>query len=107
MTTKAYKDMTVDELDAETVRLKEEQPAKLKDTLREIRKHRDPKVKADRAMDRMKSILISQGQTPEDAAKIVEEKGADWALRLVGEFEGLSVGVTATPGTADLAAKGN
>lgn len=101
-----YTSMTVDQLDAETVRIKEEQPARMRETLREIRAARDPKVKADRAMDRMTSILISQGHEAEEARKIVNEKGADWALNLVEQFEGLSVGITATPDTANVAAKG-
>jgi hypothetical protein len=101
-----YDGMTVDELDAETVRVKAEQPAKMRETLRLIRSVRDPKVSAARARDRMQSILISQGNSVEDAKKILEAKGDAWALDMVKQFEGLKVGVTTTPEAANVAAKG-
>jgi hypothetical protein len=104
--TSKYDAMTVDELDAETVKVKQEQPAKMKETLRAIRAVRDPKVAVARAQDRMVSILIAQGQTAADARKIVEEKGDKWSLDMVGQFEGLKVGTTVEPGTAVIEAKG-
>lgn len=105
--TSKYDDMTVDQLDAETVKVKQEQPAKMKETLRAIRAARDPKVAVERAKDRMVSILIAQGNTAEDARKILDQKGDQWSLDMVKQFDGLKVGVTVEPGPAVVKAEGH
>ncbi len=101
--------MTVDELDIETIRLKEEQPAKVKDKLRAVKSVRDAKVHIERTRDRLKKILTQvMGRTPEDVDAFLEDKTADEMLALIKPFEDIEskVGVVATPDTASVELKG-
>lgn len=97
--------MTVDELDGETIRLKGEQPARVKDKLREVKAVRDTKVHVERTRDRLKKILTTvSGRTPEDVDTFLATKSVDEMMALIKPFEDIEaqVGVVVTVGPADV-----
>lgn len=101
--------MTVDELDQETIRLKEEQPAKMREKLLAVRAARDPKVNYERQRDRLKKILINaMGRPAEDADAYLKGKSLEEIETLIKPFEDIEsqMGVVATVETGVVELKG-
>lgn len=101
--------MTVDELDQETIRLKAEQPAKLREKLLAVRAARDPKVHYERQRDRLKKILINaMGRPAEEADAYLKEKSLEEIETLIKPFEDIEaqMGVVATVETGTVKVEG-
>lgn len=91
--------LTVDELDQETIRIKEEQPAHMREKLLAVRAARDPKVHYERQRDRLKKILINaMGRPAEDADEYLKDMSLEEIEKLIKPFEDIEakMGVTAT-----------
>ena len=65
-----YESMTVDELDGEYVRIKTEQPAKMRDVLAEISAVRRRKVERERIEDRVKAAGLDGVVVIPDSAEL-------------------------------------
>lgn len=106
---KNYEDMTVDELDEEHIRIKEEQPDHTKDKLREIKVVRDEKVHVARTHDRAKKLLVhAGGRTPEEVDAFLDTKTPEEIQALIKPFEDIEaqIGVVVTPEPGVIEVKG-
>lgn len=100
---KALPEMTVDELDQETIRLKTEQPAKLRDRLIAVKSHRDAKVETERKRDRAKKLLAAMGYGPESIEELFQTKTDEELGDIVKHMEEFEdrIGVVVTPAPAE------
>jgi hypothetical protein len=110
MPSKKLESMTVDELDIETMRLKDEQPARVKDKLREVKAVRDLKVEQERRNDRVKKLLINGAGV--DAAQVdqwLKTRSQEDIDALIAPFEAIEdqIGVVVTPTNGELTAEGH
>lgn len=104
-----YEELTVDELDQLTVKVKTEQPARAKDHLRAIKAVRDAKVYVERQRDRAYKVFVTgYGLPPESVSKFLEGKSAQDISAILSPFDEIErqIGVTVEPGTGDLALDG-
>ena len=106
---KKYDSMTVDQLDVEHMRIREEQPDHMKDRLRAIKAVRDVKVEKERRADYVRKLLINgAGYSPEQVDEFLKTKSLDEVNALIAPFDEIAnqIGVVVTPENGEVKAEG-